>query len=122
MTLRTQMAADVVAMMNADEFAEPITYLEPGTEPKPMMAIVQREPPEIKQFRSTGSPAGGTTAARNSFQVHIANDEILGMTTVRKGQDKIELKRNEWDEDTTEFVVSSILSQDPGGWHLEVVA
>lgn len=121
MSLKTQMAADALAMMNADEFAEPITYLEPGREPKEILGIVARNKPDIAQLRSQGSQAGGTSYGRTVFQIEIANGEA-GMTSIREGQDKVIVKRDQDDEDERTFVVSNILSQDPGAWHLEITA
>jgi hypothetical protein len=120
MSLKAHIAADGLAMMSADEFGELITYLEPGREPKDIYAVVNRNKPDVGQLRSPGSPAGGTSYGRTVFQLSIANSEEFGMTSIREGQDKVRMKRDQDDEDEREFVVSQILSQDEGTWHVEI--
>jgi hypothetical protein len=122
MSLNTLMAADAKAMMNVNEFAEGIVYQEPGAEDKAILGIVDRSKLDAAELRSKGAPAGGTGYGRLSYQLSIANDAVQGMTSIRTGLDKVQLKKEVDDAGPTTFVVTSILSQDAGAWLLEIMA
>ena len=114
-------AAQSLAMILALE-GEAITYLEPGREPKAIVAMIDRNPAEIKEFRSMGTQAGGSVHGRTIYHMTVANQETDGMTSIRRGQDKVQLKKDVQDVEDTTFVVSAIIHQDAGAWTLEVTA
>jgi hypothetical protein len=101
---------------------EAITYLAPLAAPKVINGIVNRSKLDAAELRSKGSPASGTGYGRLSYQLSIANDAVQGMTSIRTGLDKVQLKKEVDDAGPTTFVVTSILSQDAGAWLLEIMA
>jgi hypothetical protein len=115
MSLKDQMAADMVTILNEEEFGEHIRYLEPGREPKELIAIIDRQP---KEALDLGGP--GTGHIRTRLHLTIAKHSVQGMPTIRKGQDKVEVLHHEGDVEPTTFIVSSILDQDSASWKLEL--
>lgn len=107
-------AAHTLAMILVLE-GEPITYLEPGREPKLMTGMIERQPKDAMTFGGDGTQHG-----RTRLHLTIPNDDSTGMVTIRPGQDKVELSRHVGDDEETTFVVSSILMEDQGAWQLEL--
>jgi hypothetical protein len=113
MTLKTKMAADTLqTFLNTNEFAEDITYVPYGGTNKSIKAVL---------IRRGLDPAGEDTGRimHNQVEIMIARDINYGMTSIKKGQDKVILPANIGGDDDIWLVVD-ILGQDDGMWHLLV--
>jgi hypothetical protein len=122
MNLSDLMAADAKAMMTLEEFGEAVVYLAPSASPKSIVGIVNRSKVESADLRSKGSPSSGISYNRVVYHLSIANDATAGMTTIKPGLDKVQVKKDLADAANTTFVVTTILAQDPGAWLLEIMA
>lgn len=113
MTFKTQLAADMsVVFLNSDEFAEDITYTPDGGAPVAIKAIVTR------QGADPGSEDQGRIL-QNRAEILIANHATAGVTSVKKGADKVQFPPRLGGSDAT-WVVVDVLGQDPGAWNLLV--
>jgi hypothetical protein len=113
MSLKTQLKYDAMnSFLNSDEFAEDITYCPHGGTNKSIKAII------IRQRIEPAGEDGGRTII-NNMETQIANDATYGMTSIKKGFDKIIAPKTVGGDDVT-FIVADILGQDEGMWHLLV--
>ncbi len=113
MTLKTQLSIDAVKVyLNSDEFAETITYTPKNGSPKSIKAVVIRG-----RLGAGGEDAG--RILRNQCEVYIANDTTDGVTSVDKGDDKLDFPKLAGGVSVT-WVVEDILSMDEGIWRLLV--
>lgn len=113
MSLKTQLKYDAMnCFLNTDESAEDITYSPYGGTNKSIKAVVNR------QRISPAGEDGGRTLV-NDMEIMIANDDTYGMTTIKKGFDKVIIPKTVGGDNAT-FVVADILGQDEGMWHLLV--
>lgn len=100
--------------LNADEFAEEITYCPYGGANKGIKAIVNR------QRVSPAGEDGGRTLVKD-IEVMIANDDTYGMASINKGYDKVIIPKTVGGVDAIYFV-ADVIGQDDGMWHLLVRA
>ena len=112
MSFKDQLPQDAVnTFLNADEFAEEITYTPSGGAPKVIKAVIVREGLEP-------SSENVSRSLRNQAEIYIANDDTGGVTQVDKKDDRLML--NDIDGTPREARVNEILSRDEGMWHLIV--
>jgi hypothetical protein len=114
MSLREQMAQDMkYCILNNDEFAETIVYTPFGQSGKTLKAIVIRERLETSQLDS------GRSLSRQA-EIHIANDLSLGVVSVSKGKDEVQMPVYEGGSPLEIWSVIDVLSKDSGAWRLLV--
>lgn len=113
---KSQLAADLATViLNEHEFAELVTYTPVGKSARRRTAIVERVPIEPV----TAGPAGATYP-RTRYRLTMSPDPATGIETVTVGKDRVDCLAHLTDANATKFVVSAILDQDPGAWHLEI--
>jgi hypothetical protein len=97
--------------LNADEFAEEITYVSETEGAKIIKAVIVREnlEPAEENYNRT---------LKNKAEVYIANDEVTGVTVIDKKDDRVFLKGTEGEERETR--VNDVLGRDDGMWRLLV--
>lgn len=111
MSLKSQMKYDAMnCFLNSNEFAEDITYCPHGGTNKSLKAVVNRQ-----RITPAGEDGGRTLA--QDFEVMIANDDTYGVTSIKKGYDKVIIAKTVSGDDAT-FVVAEVINQDDGMWHL----
>lgn len=114
MTLRETMARDAIALTNANEFGEEITYVfKDGTPDRQILAVVDRQDTE---------PAAGAApqVARLKAIVEFANHATAGVTAVAPG-DKLLLPMRLGQEAVTARI-TRVISHDEGMWRVEATA
>jgi len=99
------------AFLNADEFAETVTYTPYGGEARSIKAIIERG-----RLEPAAEDHGRMLA--NSVEIMIANHAEYGVVSVNKGNDTVALKKTLGDESDTVFFVADVISHDEGMWHL----
>ncbi|MDD4980696.1 MAG: hypothetical protein PHC54_05460 [Candidatus Omnitrophica bacterium] len=110
-SFKEQLVSDAVNIfLNADEFAETITYLPKGGEEILIRAIVDRN-----QISPAGEDSG--RLLQNQIRISIANSETYGVISVNKGEDIVSLPERIGGADV-DFVVADVISQDEGMWTL----
>lgn len=114
-TLKSQLGTDSVNFLSVSEFGESITYTPYQDLAKTIKAIVDRNP-EPKIIEHGGKPFKG-----NRIELFIANHSTNGVTSVKKGFDRVELPLIEGGDNVT-FRITKVLNSDPGMWHLEAEA
>jgi len=111
MSFKTQMAADAVnAFLNGNEFAEEITYIPHGGVSRDIQAVVTRR--RVQPAAETSS-----RSLVDQMEIQIANHASSGVTSIKKGFDKVIIADPGGVTDIT-YVVADILAQDEGMWHL----
>lgn len=118
MTFRDAIASDQKTFLGNSEFEESITYTRKKpttgeTEIKTIKAVVER--PLVMPTNHAGM-----RFPQNVYDVWIANDATLGITSVKIGQDIVELTTISGA--TIEMRITKIIDQDAGMWHLEAQA
>ena len=112
MSLKDQLPLDSVnTFLNADEFAEEITYTPSGGVPKIIKAVIVREGLEP-------SSENASRSLRKQAEIHIANDDVNGVTQVDKKDDRVTL--NDVEGSAREARINEVLASDNGMWHLMV--
>ena len=109
MTLRDSIINDSSSIfLNANEFAEPVTYYKRGGGTRTILAVVDRDPPSI--FSVEGN------VIVPSFLVYIRNDYDLGISTseLDTGGDEIELPERLYELPLRKCTVIKIIDQDHG--------
>lgn len=111
MSLRDRIQQDGgVVFLNAEEFAEEITYAT-ETETKVVKAIVVR-------YELAPAEENINRSLKKQAEIYIANDAIDGVATVSKKDDRITLKDTEGTD--RESRINDVLNRDDGMWHLLV--
>ncbi len=112
MSLKTQMADDFAkVVLNADEFAEDISYIQDG-DTKAIKAIIVRS-------RLEGGVEDGGRISRNQCEAYIANGTEYGMAAVNKGKDTVQFPERVGESNAT-WAVIDVISKDSAMWHLLV--
>lgn len=110
-TFKEQLAADAVnALLNVDEFAEAIVYTPKNGTPKSIKAIVER-----RRVSPAGEDSG--RVLENQAEIFIANNATYGVTSIKKGEDKVSLPERLGQADIN-WIVADVLGQDDGMWRL----
>lgn len=117
MSLRDDLSADAAEFLDEDGFAEEITYTPHEELGKTMIAIVERSPATNPQLADMGPRSLKT----NRIELWIANSATLGVTSVKKGFDRVTLPFPE-NGPNVEFTVTKVLNSDPGMFHVEAEA
>ena len=113
MSFKDQLAADAVNIfLNANEFAEEITYTPKGESAKTIKAIVDRK-------RSDAADQGLGRIAQNQAEISIANDATNGVASVDKGDDEVSFPEVIGGP-VISWSVIDILAMDEGMWRLLV--
>lgn len=84
---------------------EVITYVPHNGTAKQFKAIVERRPLQPEQ-------AGGYQYHLNTLEVTFPRDAVDGMLAVQEGKDRIMFKQHEQDQQTREYLVSTIVKED----------
>lgn len=111
MSFKDQLKSDSLnTFLNTDEFAENIAYTQKGGTAKNIKAVIER-----KRLSPASEDSGRTLI--DQVEIIIANDATYGMTSINKGGDMVSLPERIGGGNIT-YIVSDILSQDEGLWHL----
>ncbi len=113
MSFKTQLDSDMNStFLRSDEFAERIVFTPKNGLPKTMNAVVVRKRIE---------PSGQTPmrSPRKQCEVYIANNNESGVTSINKGNDKLNFPEYTG-EDNVDWIVEDILNSDDSLWHLLV--
>lgn len=111
MSFKDQLKTDSLnVFLNADEFAETITYTPKGAAGKSIKAQVFR-----KRLDPAGEDAGRVLL--NQTEIMIANDATYGVTAINKGGDAVSLPERVGGGNIN-WIVADVLAQDEGMWHL----
>lgn len=89
------------------QFGEMITYLPSAGGSKSFKAVVEREPSGIAALSGVSYP-------ENSVRVIFPLDATDGVTSIAKGRDQMQFKRNLSDSAETTYTVAVIEQQDRG--------
>ena len=104
-------ARDVVQIATMTDL---VTYKSLGTGTGIRInAIVDRQQLDVVNF-------GDVSTTAHEIRFAIANDPTLGVTTITKGKDTIEVSLVEGADPTT-MLVTEIANSDPGMWELVAV-
>jgi len=98
--------------LNADEFAEEISYTPDGESAKTIKAIIERE-----QLES--SPQDRHVMVRQQARIRISKDSTYGVSVVTKGADKLSFPVV-LGQEAVDWVVDDIIDSRTGMWHLSV--
>jgi len=96
------------------EFGEAIEYRDELGNEATLWAFVQREIVEVKTSAGYSAPVG-----RQCLHVWIAQNSAGGLAKVTKGVDRVKVFWRRRDQTKTEFLVTAILPDSDGAWHLE---
>ena len=112
MSFKDQLSQDSIStFLNADEFAEEITYTPSGGVPKVIKAVIVREGLEP-------SSENASRSLRKQAEIYFANDDVNGVTAIDKKDDRITL--NDVEGTAREARINEVLGGDEGMWHLIV--
>lgn len=111
MSLADVMAADMAAIVTAEEFGEAITYAPHGESPVSFAAQVFRDPMHVVGY-------GEGLYGQEVIEVAFPNHATLGRTAVTLDRDTITAKLRLADAEPRCFRVCKIISQDAGAWHV----
>ncbi len=115
MTLKADLATDLVDLLNEEEFAESITYTAQGEEPKVLSAVVER-------LELEPATSAGLRYRERKIHVLVARHATRGLLAITEQYDRLTCRYRPADAADTDFRVTRILHQDDGGWRLEAVA
>jgi hypothetical protein len=96
------------------DFGEAIEYRDEFGNEVTVRAFVQREIVEAKTSAGYSAPVG-----RQCLYVWISQDSVGGLAKVTKGVDRVKAFWRSRDSAKTEFIVTAILPDSDGVWHLE---
>ena len=112
MSFKDKVIQDVNVFLNAQEFAEEVTYTPSGSSAKNVIAVVVREnlqPAQEEHGRVLGRQA----------ELYISADADDGIEEVTVGEDKVEFAIRP-NQASVEWRVIDILAKSGGIWHLLV--
>jgi hypothetical protein len=112
MTLREQMANDVVAILNTGEFAETVTYVpyryfgEEARADRSIVAVIERE--------SISQVVGDEATVLPVYRVSVANDATTGIASseIDVGSDYIDIPPRDG-KTAARVTITQLLEQDP---------
>ena len=111
MSFKNELSKDMInTFLNTDEFAETITYTSKGEAPREIKAIVNR-----RRLDPRAEDMGRVLT--KEVELIVANDAEAGIISVNKGQDEVSLPELTGGP-AISWIVSDILNQDEGAWHL----
>lgn len=112
MSFKDQLSSDALnTFLNSDEFAEEITYIPSGGASKIIKAVIVREGLEP-------SSENASRSLRKQAEIYIANDDVEGVASIDKKDDRITL--NDIEGTAKEVRINEVLCNDNGMWHLMV--
>ena len=97
--------------LNANEFAEQITYAPSGGVPKTIKAVVDRS-------RVDSSVQDSGRLVGKQAEIWIANHATDGVTSVNKGNDVVSMPNYNEGGSSVNWRVVEIIHKDEGMWHL----
>jgi hypothetical protein len=114
MALLDLIARDQIKIFgNPKDFGEPIEYRDELGQTSVLYAFIDRENTEPM------TPAGyGAPLSRATVKIWIAQGDA-GLTKIKKGVDRVSLYWRRGDKVKTELVVTNVLPDSDGAWHLE---
>jgi hypothetical protein len=115
MNLLGLIARDQVKIFGAaKEFGESISYRDEWGNEVDVWAFIEREMIEPRTGAGYRPPVG-----RACIHVWIPQTAPDGVVKVTRGVDRIKAYWRRGDADRTEFVVTTVLPDSDGAWHLE---
>lgn len=117
MSFKAQQILDAVAMTNPDELGEILTYHPHNQTEKSIRARVTRTAIQIVGHGGRSMP-GTVFELIVSKDPTVRNDGTSGLTEIKERFDRVQIPLR-LGADPVTCVVSKVLDEWPGGWHLE---
>ncbi len=113
MSFAASVTADMLAIASADEFGEVLLYRPHGGVAHDVHANVARHPLTLNE-------AGLKHSQQLVFEIVISRDPTLGVTSINKGLDKIDVPRARGATAET-MRVQEVLAEGLGSWRIKAV-
>ena len=111
MSFKNELSKDMInTFLNTDEFAETVVYTPKGEAPREIKAIVNR-----RRIEPRAEDMGRVLT--KEVELIVANDAEAGIVSVNKGQDEVSFPEVTGGP-AISWIVTDILNQDEGAWHL----
>jgi len=118
MTSPLTLQEDMYNVFLASGFQEDIIYTPSGGAAKTIKAIVYRDG---AGYTTPSGRTGGESQSKSrnyNISIHISNDATNGIATITVKEDAVKCKRRYSDSANSTFLVSGIIQDDEGAWHL----